>query len=95
MYRRGDATGARLAYARLAEAGYEVAQSNAAWLLEAAANDAARARRRGQDTETKNNDGETAAAAAPGGACDGLAIADCERRALKLYEKAANRAGKG
>ena len=34
VYRRGDVDGARRAYARLAEAGYEVAQANAAWLVD-------------------------------------------------------------
>lgn len=37
MFKRGDAAGARLRYAKLAHAGYEVAQSNAAWLVESLA----------------------------------------------------------
>ena len=80
MYRRGDAAGARRAYARLAEAGYEVAQSNAAWLLEAAAAGAPAG-------------GAEACDGLPAAACERRALALYERAAKQGHAAASLRLG--
>ena len=80
MYRRGDAAGARRAYARLAEAGYEVAQSNAAWLLEAAAAGAP-------------GSGAAACDGLPAAACERRALALYERAAKQGHAAASLRLG--
>jgi len=80
-FRAGDTTAARLGYARLAHAGYEVAQSNAAWLLE----------RLTERTRIELTQGAwwLFNHSKSGKACDGLSVQACGRRALALYRRAA------
>ena len=75
---------ARLGYLRAAEAGYEVAESNAAWLLERGAASARRqAAQRGNEEQSGNMDTVT-------GECGStLSVAKCEALALRLYQHAA------
>jgi len=79
-FRAGDTTAARLTYARLAHAGYEVAQSNAAWLigLLTVLSRGALIHQSPSKLERRRSY-----------ACGGLGLGACERRALALYRRAA------
>jgi len=82
LYGMGDTTAARRQYAKLSHAGYEAAQSNAAWLLEILAIDASfpvKAPDKMDDSYGLSNEGT----------CDGLGCSSCDRRALLLYKRAA------
>mmetsp|Transcript_10489 Transcript_10489/g.31609 ORF Transcript_10489/g.31609 Transcript_10489/m.31609 type:complete len:889 (-) Transcript_10489:246-2912(-) len=82
LYRMGDAMAARRQYAKLSHAGYEVAQANAAWLLEILATDASFLVKAPDKRDDSNGMSYMCS-------CDSLDGSSCDRRALLLYKRAA------